>query len=96
MNFNEYLERELQNYMEVITEKELLNLKKYYETYLVKMQIERNILLNGMNSRADIDYSTSFEKAAIERMEAKNNLDNELNKIKNRLKTQEEYKMSKC
>lgn len=66
-------------YFENLTSEELQNLQRFYGEFQKNTEIWSTTMSRAINSKSDVDYTTSIDKAAERQTVAKDNLNNYVN-----------------
>lgn len=88
MGFSSYIEREIQDFTNVLSAEEIKNLKKIFDEYKLYQDMSADILSKGLNSSADVDYTNDYEKALTKCGKLKSMLDFNINALKEKYNIQ--------
>lgn len=81
MSFEEYMNENLPNWKNELSLENIQNLQQLYNKMNESQKIRDNVLNLQFSSKAGIDYSTDYQKASSELINAKMAFENSLNNI---------------
>ena len=90
MRFEEYMENEIPNYKDFISDDKLNELKEMYSDYLTYFNAARENIKSQFNSKANLDFTTEYEKNQERAIQAKIKLNKQIRSIKSELGFEEE------